>query len=78
MPPVTTSLCAVTYSLGYQEKIPFVKSALIEAEETAKSKKKQAGSGGGKKSAKVNTAEHPGGDIPPAIADGINNVTLDS
>ena len=66
---------------GYQEKIPFVKSAPIEAEDTGKSKKKQSASaagGGGKKGTKANTAEHPGGDIPNAVADGINNVTLES
>ena len=64
---------------GYQEKIPFVKSAPIEAEDAGKSKKKQTTSGGGgKKGTKANTAEHPGGDIPGAIVDGVNNVTLQS
>jgi len=63
---------------GYQEKIPFVKSAPIEAEDAGKSKKKQAAGGGAKMSTKANTAEHPGGDIPTSIADGINNVALES
>jgi len=66
---------------GYQEKIPFVKSAPIEADDASKSKKKQsagAAGGGGKKSTKGNTAEHPGGDIANAVADGVNSVTLQS
>ena len=66
------------FCAGYQEKIPFVKSAPIEAEESVKSKKKQSAGGGGKKSTRVNTSEHPGGDIANAVADGVNNVTLDS
>jgi len=63
---------------GYQEKIPFVKSAPIEAEDASKSKKKQSASAGGKKGMKANVAEHPGGDIPGAIVDGVNNVTIQS
>jgi len=55
-----------------------VKSAPIEAEESGKSKKKQSAGGGGKKSTKVNTSEHPGGDIANAVVDGVNSVTLDS
>ena len=71
-------------STGYQEKIPFVKSAPIEADDTSKSKKKQSAggaagaSGGGKKGTRVNTAEHPAGDMPNAVVDGIDNVTLQS
>ena len=53
-----------------------MKSAPIEAEETGKMKKKQPG--GGKKSTRVTAAEHPGGDTPSAVADGINAVTLQS
>jgi len=66
------------FCAGYQQKIPFVKSAPIEAEESGKSKKKQSAGGGGKKSTKVNTSEHPGGDIANAVVDGVNSVTLDS
>ena len=71
-------------STGYQEKIPFVKSAPIEADDTSKSKKKQSAggaagaSGGGKKGTRVNTAEHPAGDMPNAVVDSIDNVTLQS
>jgi len=61
---------------GYQEKIPFVKSAPIEAEDNVKSKKKQSSGGGGKKTTKVDITEHPGGDSANAVADGMDNVTL--
>jgi len=63
---------------GYQEKIPFVKLAPIEAEETGKAKKKQAAGGGGKKGTGASTLEHPGGDMTAVVADGINSVTLES
>jgi len=76
---VLTTLVVWCHWTGYQEKIPFVKSAPIEADEASKAKKKQsAGGTGGKKGTKANASEHPGGDIPTAIADGINNVTLQS
>ena len=63
---------------GYQEKIPFVKSAPIEADDASKTKKKQVASGGGTKSTAVDKVEDPGGDTPGSVADGISNVTLKS
>jgi len=63
---------------GYQEKIPFVKSAPIEVDDASKTKKKQVASGGGTKSTAVDKVEHPGGDTPGSVADGISNVTLKS
>lgn len=62
----------------YQEKIPFVKTAPIEADDAGKAKKKQSVSGGGKKSTNVDKSEHPGGDTVNAVADGINSVTVQS
>jgi len=66
------------YWTGYQEKIPFVKTAPIEADDASKAKKKQSASGGGKKSANIDKSEHPGGDTVNAIADGIDSVTVQS
>lgn len=55
-----------------------MKTAPIEADDASKAKKKQSAGGGGKKSTKVDKAEHPGGDTVNDVADGIDDVAIQS